>query len=119
MKRLLVFILLISIFVTGCGSKKPKESIPPSEPPVSATPSEEPSAEPVYVRVGTVHDVDTYLNIRSGPGTDFDILGSAKQGEKLLILTEFYSANWHQVEFQGGIAYIHANYLSIADEPIE
>jgi len=114
---LLAALLILALY--GCGGKeKEAEDTPtPSEnyyEPVE--PSEEPTPKPVYVKIGTVHNVDTYLNIRSGPGTAYDVLGKARSNDRFLVLTEYYSENWHQVEYNGGIAYIHADYLIITEE---
>jgi hypothetical protein len=118
---LICAVMLFALF--GCGKKEPQEPVEPSHDDEGdyyeideTTP--EPTPEPVYVKIGTVHNVDTYLNIRSGPGTAYDVLGKARSGDRFLILTEYYSENWHQVEYDGGIAYIHADYLQITEEPL-
>lgn len=122
MKKLIVVIAVICLLLSGCGTNEDTDNktADPADtsaaPSTSAEVSPQPTPEPVYINIGTVHDVSNYLNIRSGPGTEFDILGTAKQGDRFTVLVEFYSANWHQVEYEGGIAYIHADYLSVTKE---
>lgn len=113
----LLLAVLFCLVLSGCGKDEPEATPTPSESfyePVE--PSEEPTPEPVYVKIGTVHNVDSFLNIRSGPGTAYDVLGKAYPNDRFLILSEFYSESWHQVEYDGGIAYIHADYLIITEE---
>ncbi len=50
-------------------------------------------------------------NVRSGPGTSYDVLGIAAVGDTLTI-TGYTSTNWYQVEYEGGIGYIAGNLVS-------
>ena len=67
--------------------------------------SEDESSESgVTAAEGTV-TVTTGANIRSGPGTDHDILGTAGVGTELK-MTGKTDDNWYQVEFDGKTGYI-------------
>ncbi|MGI6040465.1 MAG: SH3 domain-containing protein [Clostridiales bacterium] len=111
----ILLILCLSFSLFGCGKDEPEEtSVSPSEEPqIIEEPTPEP--EPVYILIGTVYDVDTFLNIRSGPGTNYDVIGRAYANEKFTVITEYYTEDWHQVEYDGGIAYIHADYLIVQE----
>ncbi len=50
-------------------------------------------------------------NVRSGPGTSYEVLGVAAVGDTLTI-TGYTSTNWYQVEYDGGIGYIAGNLVS-------
>ncbi len=51
------------------------------------------------------------LNVRSGPGTDFDILASVKQGDQVLGLRE--DSGWVQIELNDGtIGWVSNRYVS-------
>lgn len=122
--RSIIIILLVCLTLSGCGKKDEKkpEATPSEEPIVNSeepTPKETATPEPVYVLIGTVHNVDTFLNIRSGPGTNYDVIGRAYANEKFTVITEYYTEEWHQVEYDGGIAYIHADYLIVAPVLVE
>lgn len=53
----------------------------------------------------------TIANIRSGPGTNYQIVGSAKQGEKLIVLEE--EGEWYNVELPDGkIGWVHKKLVS-------
>ncbi|MGI6577218.1 MAG: SH3 domain-containing protein [Eubacteriales bacterium] len=115
-----IFILVfICLTLFGCGKDEEPEPTPSEDPFTSEEPSPEPTPEPVYVLIGTVHDVDTFLNIRSGPGTSYDVIGRAYANEKFTVITEYYTEEWHQVEYDGGIAYIHADYLIVNQVLVE
>jgi len=55
------------------------------------------------------------VNIREEPNTDCRILTQAKLGDTFKVLTENYSTNWHQIEYEGGEAYIHKDYFLIEE----
>lgn len=116
---LILICLCFSLF--GCGKDEPVESsVSPSEDPQEELGDEiTPEPEPVYVLIGTVYDVDTFLNIRSGPGTTYDVIGRAYANEKYTVITEFYTEKWHKVEYDGGIAYIHSDYLVVQEILVE
>lgn len=50
------------------------------------------------------------LNVRSGPGTDYDIVGSLAEEDRVKILAA--EDTWYKVEFgSGGIGYVSAKYI--------
>lgn len=66
--------------------------------PPSATPAPPPtpaSTQPVVTTLGS-------LNVRSGPGTDYDVIGRLTQGESLPITGRNSEATWWQVTFPAG-----------------
>ena len=60
------------------------------------------------VLVGTV-SVSGSLNIRKGAGTNYAIIGSVKNGAKLVIAEK--GSKWHKVEYGSGYGYVLASYL--------
>jgi len=68
-----------------------------------------PAAKTVYVNTPGMT-----LNVRSGPGTTYAILGSLKHGEKLSVTTE--NSSWYKLTFNGKTGYISASYVK--DEPV-
>ena len=50
------------------------------------------------------------LNVRSGPGTDYDIAGSLVEGDRVKLLE--LEGTWYRVEFgSGGTGYVSARYI--------
>lgn len=56
------------------------------------------------------------LNVRSGPGTDFEVLASVKKGEVVVRLRE--SAGWVQIQLEAGtIGWVSDKYVEVAAAP--
>jgi uncharacterized protein YgiM (DUF1202 family)/endonuclease/exonuclease/phosphatase family metal-dependent hydrolase len=65
--------------------------------------------------VATIVNCDSDVNVRSGPNTDAEVIGSAKKGSELTIIPQdTLTEGWYQVEFDGQTAYIYSKYLDIA-----
>ncbi|MEE6451134.1 SH3 domain-containing protein [Gottfriedia acidiceleris] len=48
------------------------------------------------------------VNIRSGPGTNYNLIGSATKNQKVDVIST--SNGWHKINYQGKIGYISAKY---------
>ncbi len=59
--------------------------------------------------VGTV--TGNAVNLRSGAGTSYDILGSRDKGDTLTVTG--VSGDWYRVDLNGSSAYIRSDYLSL------
>lgn len=55
------------------------------------------------------------LNVRSGPGTDYDVVGNATAGEEFAVTGKDSDGDWWQIDFQGQPAWIHAPFVVAAD----
>ena len=56
----------------------------------------------------------TSLNVRSGPGTDFEVLGSVKKGEVVVQLRE--SPGWVQIQLESGtIGWVSDKYVEVVE----
>ena len=77
---------------------------------------------PIYAdttKIGTVINVEnTTLNIRSGPGTSYGVVGTLKQGDQVSILGFANDANgvaWYQISFSNISGYVHSYYISVSE----
>lgn len=61
---------------------------------------------------GKVTNISTTLRIRSGAGTNYDILGFVKNEEKVRIKGK--SGNWYQIIYNGIEGYVSGEYISTA-----
>jgi len=61
------------------------------------------------VKYGTV-TCDTKLNVRSGPSTSKDILGTLNNGKKVIIVES--SGDWYKIEYDGGYGYVLKEYIT-------
>lgn len=53
------------------------------------------------------------VNIRTGPGTEYEAIGSANRGMQLAVTGK--SGNWYEVQYNGSTAYIIADYVTEGD----
>ena len=116
--RFFALIFIIPFFLTGClkvASTQPVQSQAQTmaqtqaivQPPLTAVPA----PKPVVGIVSTGK-----ANLRSEPSTDSEILGQALQGDQLVILKADHTIDWHQVEFNGQPAFIHADLIVLEIE---
>ena len=55
---------------------------------------------------------DTGLNIRSGPGRDYDVVASAQNGASVTILGE--ENGWYQIRYKGNsTGYVSKDFVSV------
>ncbi|EJT5915410.1 TPA: SH3 domain-containing protein [Clostridium perfringens] len=71
-------------------------------------------------RVGIIK-VSSTLNVRSGPGTIYDIVGTLNNGASVRVVAkvrplteEFY---WYKIEFGNGIGYVRSDFVSFEHIP--
>ncbi|MCD8150769.1 MAG: DUF4366 domain-containing protein [Clostridiales bacterium] len=62
---------------------------------------------------GKVVNVDTWLNLRSGAGTDYDVVGKISNGTEVEIISE--EDGWYQVTVPEQTGYVYGEYLEILD----
>jgi len=55
------------------------------------------------------------MNIRGGPGTDYEVIGDAVAGEAFAITGKNEEGNWWQIDFRGEPGWIFAPYVVAAD----
>ena len=55
----------------------------------------------------------TGVNVRSGPGTTYAVLGSAPKGAKYTVTGQ--SGSWYKINFNGKTGYISSVYLSVSN----
>ena len=66
---------------------------------------------------GKVVNVRTYLNLRTGPGTDYTVVGRLLNGAEVKVLEE--SNGWYKVVVPEQTGYVCGKYLEIMDFPKE
>lgn len=74
-----------------------------------ANPSEK-TEKAAYAKV-----IATSLNIRSGPSTDHEILGTVRMGTEFPLISE--GSEWTKIVYNGTEAYVYAPYVQIIGEP--
>lgn len=108
-------------------SEPPADTVitPLPEPSPLPTPSEQPDntiqTDVIPMQATFYAATKTGLNVRSGPSTDHDKIGTLKYGQQITV-TGKTADNWYQIQYSGGIGYVLADYvsdtpISIADTP--
>lgn len=59
---------------------------------------------------GTLTVTGDVVNIRTGPGTEYDSIGTVNQGSQLTIIGK--SGNWYEVQYYGSTGYIIEDYVT-------
>ncbi|MDR3364458.1 MAG: SH3 domain-containing protein [Clostridiales Family XIII bacterium] len=75
--------------------------------------ADQPSAPPAApaTQAGTVNAPGTTLNVRSGAGMSYAIIGSLKHGDKVTIESE--SGSWYKLTYSGKAAYASKAYVKL------
>ena len=63
-------------------------------------------------RAGRVVDSVSEINIRSGPGTDYDKIGKLGPGDMVEVLS-IYNPSWYHIRVDGLEGYASANYITL------
>ncbi len=94
---------------TGAGTTEPQ----PPEPQQPEAPSNSNNTTPVAPNTrGTIVNAGSGLNIRSGPGKDYDRVASTSNGVKVTILGE--ENGWYKIAYNGSnTGYVSKDYVSI------
>lgn len=122
--RILAMLLAVMLIfpLAACGGDDDVSPSPSASTEPSTVPTPTPTPEPVYVTeyIGTVFDVSSFLRVRSGPGTDYDVIGEALSGDKFTVLEQNVDGGvWHKISFGGVDGYVHGDYLTIDAVQVE
>ncbi len=99
----------------------PEPKITPSPTPVpSPTPQPTPTPSESFATPEPTQPAETgtvvvngrnTLNVRSGPGTDYDKIGVLKNGETVVILGR--DGTWLRIEYEGQTAWVYSKYVQV------
>ena len=78
---------------------------PPTSTPTRPRPTATPTPATPYITTTRP------MNIRSGPSTNYDVVGYASEGEELIVTGKNAAGNWWRIEFEGQDAWIYAFYV--------
>lgn len=80
-------------------AQEPAATQPPAE---EAAPTEAPTAAPTPTVAQTAEVlINTTMNIRGGPGTNYNIIGAADQGQRYPVTGRNNDGTWWQIDFNG------------------
>ena len=70
------------------------------------------SSDVGYTATGTVINVQSNLNVRKGPGTNYDSIGKLYEGNKVSIIAR--NGEWYKIKFDSGYGYVSNKYIQIS-----
>ena len=89
-----------------------------STPSITPTPSQPESTQPENINPEVqkiTKEVNaTSLNVRSGAGTNYSIIGKLNKGSKIDVISE--SNGWSKIDYNGNVGYVSSQYLSDIQE---
>ena len=84
----------------------------PDDPTPTPTPTPEPEpAPPVVQTTKYIRCTADSVNVRSGAGTSYSILGSAEKGTSYALIEK--SGNWYKTYYKNKVAYLYAEYAAV------
>lgn len=105
-KNSLIKTMIVMGLITGVSSAAP--CFASTLPSTQATSSS--SASTSSYSTGTVFDVSSYLNVRSGASKSYSIIGKLKNNQQVTITGE--SGNWYQINYNGSTGYVSKDYVT-------
>ena len=101
-----------SIIETPVDSGNSSEPTPPQETPqVPVEPTPTPTPTPVVEKMQYILCTGDSVNLRTGAGTDYAIVGQAHEGETYAVVGK--SGNWYKTYYRGKTAYLYAEYAAV------
>lgn len=101
-------------------TSEPQESVPPdsqqpeappsNSPPENSSPKEE-TPPPVMQTAKYIKCTGENVNIRSGAGTSYRVLGQAEEGTMYAVISK--TGNWYKTYYKNKTAYLYASYASV------
>lgn len=73
--------------------------------------NETPNPEPIVQTASYIRCTGDNVNIRSGAGTDFSVVGQAEKGTMYAVIGKI--GNWYKTYYRNKVAYIYASYASV------
>lgn len=67
------------------------------------------SSDVGYTATGTVINVQSNLNVRKGPGTNYDSIGKLYEGNTVNIIAK--NSEWYKIKFGSGYGYVSNKYI--------
>ena len=112
----LIIVAVIALVFVGCmvwmllaPPAEPAESMPSSSAPTTTT------TLPTQQHTLMVVTADV-LNVRTGPGTEFDVQGTLAQGDEVQVLA--VEGDWCRIQYKGAEAYVSAEFVARPGETV-
>lgn len=114
MKKIFCLLLAVCLLILPGCSKTPAESSSAPDPVSSSEPA--PSSAPVST--GEIINVEknSYVNVRSAPGMESEVIGKALLGEKYTIDAEGSTGDWKKIDYKGKTGFVYKDYIILTED---
>ena len=117
MKKIL-YIFLIFFILTFSGCANSQENSTSSNSSESMPSSTMLIPNPIQINIEYVGEIinvkqESYVNVRSGPGTENEIIGKAYLGDTFPYIDDGSNEEWKKIQFNDQIGYISQDYIKI------
>ena len=87
----------------------PATAAPPTETPAPPTPEPSPTPKSASFTVAS-----TTVNVRGGPGTNYDVLGRLQQGQTYPVTGKNAAGDWWQFDYNGRSGWVSGQNVNVA-----
>jgi peptidoglycan endopeptidase LytE len=88
-----------------------EEQTPPVVAPTPPTTESKPTVTPASTKIQYVRCTGNNVNLRSGAGTEYAVIGQAQSSDSFAVLEK--KDGWYKIYHRGKVAYIYAAYASV------
>ena len=96
---------VLTVSLTACGAPEDADTVA-----TSTTTTTTAATQPTQKHTLMVVTADV-LNVRTGPGTEYDAQGSLKKGDEVQVLA--VEGDWCRIQYKGAEAYVHKDYVAL------
>lgn len=92
-------------------AEQPVAEQPPAEQPPTDTPAPEPTPTPAAAQAV----LTTQTNIRSGPGTEYNLLGTSNPGDQFRVTGKNQAGTWWEIDYNGRTGWIFGELAAVTN----
>ncbi|MCL2717555.1 MAG: SH3 domain-containing protein [Lachnospiraceae bacterium] len=72
--------------------------------------------DPDITRLYQMMYATSAVNLRAGPGTDFERVGSLSANQEVRVIGQSISSSWYKIEHGDGAAFVSSSFLALVEE---
>ncbi|MCL2050197.1 MAG: SH3 domain-containing protein [Lachnospiraceae bacterium] len=72
--------------------------------------------DPDITRLNQMMYATSAVNLRAGPGTDFERIGSLSVNQEVRVIGQSLSTSWYKIEHGDGTAFVSGSFLALVEE---
>ena len=72
--------------------------------------------DPDITRLNQMMYAVSAVNLRAGPGTNFERVGSLSANQEVRVIGQSITTHWYKIEHEAGVAFVSGSYLAMVDD---